>query len=194
MGEDAVKIAKAAGYVNAGTIEFLVDKDLNYYFMEMNTRIQVEHPVTECVTGLDLIKEQIRVAAGQSLSFSQEDIKITGHSFEVRINAEDSEAGFRPCPGKINFFHMPGGRSVRMDTHIYSGYVIPPNYDSMIGKLITWGKDRTEAGKIMVRALDEIVVDGIKTSAPFAKRIFNDQKFKSGRYSTAFIEEFLGLT
>lgn len=194
MGEDAVKIAKAAGYVNAGTIEFLVDKDLNYYFMEMNTRIQVEHPVTECVTGFDLIKEQIRVAAGQKLSFSQEDIKITGHSFEVRINAEDSDAGFRPCPGKINFFHMPGGRNVRMDTHIYSGYVIPSNYDSMIGKLITWGKDRTEAGKIMVRALDEIVVDGIKTSAPFAKRIFNDQKFRTGRYSTAFIDEFLGIS
>lgn len=194
MGEDAVKIAKAAGYVNAGTIEFLVDKDLNYYFMEMNTRIQVEHTVTECVTGIDLVKEQIRVAAGQKLSFSQEDVKITGHAFEVRINAEDSDAGFRPCPGKINFFHMPGGRNVRMDTHIYSGYVIPPNYDSMIGKLITWGNDRAEAGKIMVRALDEIVVDGIKTSAPFAKRIFNDQKFKSGKYTTAFIEEFLGLT
>ena len=194
MGEDAVRIARAAGYINAGTIEFLVDKDLNYYFMEMNTRIQVEHPVTECVTGFDLIKEQIRVAAGQKLSFTQEDIKITGHSFEVRINAEDSDANFRPCPGKINFFHMPGGRNVRMDTHMYTGYVIPPNYDSMIGKLITWGKDRTEAGKIMVRALDEIVVDGIKTSAPFAKRIFNDQKFRTGRYTTAFIDEFLGLS
>lgn len=194
MGEDAVKIAKAAGYVNAGTIEFLVDKDLNYYFMEMNTRIQVEHPVTECVTGIDLIKEQIQVAAGQKLSFTQDDIKITGHAFEVRINAEDSDANFRPCPGKVNFFHMPGGRNVRMDTHLYSGYVIPSNYDSMIGKLITWGKDRTEAGKIMVRALDEIVVDGIKTSAPFAKRVFGDQKFRTGRYSTDFIDKFLGIS
>lgn len=194
MGEDAVKIAKTAGYVNAGTIEFLVDKDLNYYFMEMNTRIQVEHPVTECVTGIDLIKEQIRVAAGQKLSFKQEDVKINGHAFEVRVNAEDWEAGFRPCPGKINFFHMPGGRNIRMDTQMYSGYTIPPNYDSMIGKLITWGKDRTEARKIMERALDEIVVDGIKTSIPFAKRIFHDEKFKSGIYSTSFIDEFIGGT
>lgn len=194
MGEDAIKIARAAGYVNAGTVEFLVDSSLNYYFMEMNTRIQVEHPVTECVTGFDLIKEQIRVAAGEKLSFSQEDVKVTGHSFEVRVNAEDCEAGFRPSPGKIKFFHMPGGRNVRMDTHVYTGYTIPPNYDSMIGKIITWGRDRTEAGKIMIRALDEIVIDGIKTTVPFAKRIFHDEKFKSGIYTTEFINDFTGIS
>ncbi|EKD29143.1 MAG: hypothetical protein ACD_79C00041G0004 [uncultured bacterium] len=192
MGEDAVRIAKAAGYSNAGTIEFLVDENLNYFFMEMNTRIQVEHPVTECVTGVDLIKEQILVASGKKLSFSQNDIKIKGHAFEVRINAEDWEAGFRPSPGKINFFHMPGGKNVRIDTQSYTGYVIPPNYDSMIGKVICWGKDRAEAIKIMNRVLDEIIVDGVKTTIPFTKRIFHDGKFISGIYSTSFIDEFMG--
>lgn len=191
MGEDAVKIAKAAGYVNAGTIEFLVDKNLNYYFMEMNTRIQVEHPVTECVTGIDLIKEQIKVAWGEPLSITQNDIKITGHAFEVRINAEDWKHGFRPSPGKIDFVHFPGGRNVRIDSQIFSGYKIPPYYDSMIAKVITWGKTREEARKIMERVLDEVRIDGIKTTVPFTKRILRDGKFQSGLYSTHFVDEFL---
>ncbi|MBN2144658.1 MAG: acetyl-CoA carboxylase biotin carboxylase subunit [Candidatus Aureabacteria bacterium] len=191
MGSDAVKIAKEAGYVNAGTVEFLVDKDLNYYFMEMNTRIQVEHPVTEVITKMDLIKEQIRIAAGEKLSFRQEDIKINGHAFEARINAEDWENGFRPSPGMIHFCHLPGGRNVRMDSHIYSGYVIPPFYDSMIGKLITWGRDRKEAIRTMERALDELVIEGIKTTVPLTKRIFHDGNFISGAYSTSFMKEFM---
>jgi acetyl-CoA carboxylase biotin carboxylase subunit len=190
MGRDAVKIATAAGYVNAGTVEFLVDDDLNYYFMEMNTRIQVEHPVTECVTGYDLIKEQIKIANGEKLSIRQEDVVIQGHAFEVRINAEDWESGFRPSPGKVEFLHAPNGRNTRLDSHLFSGYVIPSNYDSMIGKLITWGKDREEARKIMLRALDEIIVDGVKTTIPFSRRIFHDGQFISGRYSTGFIDDF----
>lgn len=190
MGQAAVRIAKAAGYENAGTIEFLVDKDLNFYFMEMNTRIQVEHPVTECVTGIDLIKEQIKIANGEKLNITQDDIKISGHSFEIRVNAEDWKYGFRPSPGTVKFFHMPGGRNVRLDTQVYSGYTIPPHYDSMIGKLITWGKDREDSRKIMERALDEIHIDGVKTTIPFAKRILRDGKFISGMYSTSFIDEF----
>ena len=192
MGENAVKIAKAAGYVNVGTVEFLVDQELNYYFIEMNTRIQVEHPVTECVTGLDLVKEQIRIAWGEKLKVKQDDIKWTGHAMEVRVNAEDFEAGFRPSAGKITFCHLPGGRNVRVDSHIYTGYRIPPYYDSMIAKLITWGKDRKEARGHMERAMDEMIVEGIKTTLPFTKRIFHDEKFKSGIYSTHFISQFMG--
>jgi acetyl-CoA carboxylase, biotin carboxylase subunit len=191
MGTDAIKIAKAAHYVNAGTIEFLVDKDLNYYFIEMNTRVQVEHPVTETITGIDLIREQIKIAAGEKLTLTQDDIKISGHAFEARINAEDWETGFRPSPGMIHFCHLPGGRNVRIDSHMYSGYRIPPFYDSMIGKLITWGKDRKEAIRIMQRALDEMVIDGIKTTVPLTKRIFHDGNFIAGTYSTSFMKEFL---
>lgn len=194
MGNDAVRLAKAAGYSNAGTIEFLVDKDLNYYFMEMNTRIQVEHPVTEQVTGVDLIKEQLTIASGEKLSFSQNDIQINGHSFEVRVNAEDWEVGFRPSPGKIEFYHVPGGRNVRVDSQSYSGYVISPYYDSMIAKLITWGENREEARKIMERVLDEIIIEGVKTTIPFTKRIFHDGKFISGKYSTTFVDDFLDGT
>lgn len=191
MGHDAIRIAKASGYVNAGTVEFLMDKDLNYYFIEVNTRVQVEHPVTEQVTGVDIIKEQIMVAAGEPLSFSQNDIQLNGHCIEVRVNAEDYENGFRPCPGKITNCHLPGGRNVRVDSHIYSGYTIPPFYDSMIAKIIVWGKDRREARKAMERALDEIQVEGIKTTVPFSRRILSDGKFKSGIYSTHFVNEFM---
>jgi acetyl-CoA carboxylase biotin carboxylase subunit len=192
MGENAVKIAKAAEYVNVGTVEFLVDQKLNYYFIEMNTRIQVEHPVTECVTGIDLIKEQIRIAWGEKLKVKQDDIAWNGHAIEVRVNAEDFEAGFRPSPGTITFCHLPGGRNVRVDSHIYTGYRIPPNYDSMIAKLITWGKDRKEARKHMECAMSEMIVEGIKTTLPFTQRIFHDEKFKSGIYSTHFITQFMG--
>jgi len=190
MGQDAIKLSRSSGYQNAGTVEFLVDKDGQYHFIEMNTRIQVEHPVTEQVTGIDLIKEQIKIAYGSKLEFSQSDIKITGHAFEVRVNAEDWENDFRPSPGNIPFCHLPGGRNIRVDSHLYSGYTIPPNYDSMVAKIITWGKDRQEARKHMERALDEIVIDGVKTTIAFTRRIFHDSKFKSGYYSTQYIDKF----
>ena len=188
MCEAAVKCAKAINYVNAGTIEFLVDEKNNYYFMEMNTRIQVEHPVTEMVTGIDLVKEQLRVASGEKLSFKQDDVKMTGHAIECRINAEDPDHDFMPSPGKIVTFITPGGRGVRLDTHAYQGYEIPPFYDSMIGKLICYGKNRSEAVAICRRALDEFVVDPIKTTIPFHKRVMSDPVFLKGRFSTDFIE------
>src|SRR5690606_34613636 len=155
MGNAAVKAAKATGYVNAGTIEFLVDENNNYYFMEMNTRIQVEHPVTEMVTGIDLVKQQILIAAGEPLSLCQEDIKLRGHAIECRINAEDPEQNFLPSPGQIEFLHVPGGPGIRVDTSIYSGYTISPYYDSMVAKLIAWGENREEAIARLIRALDE---------------------------------------
>ncbi|MCK5708456.1 MAG: acetyl-CoA carboxylase biotin carboxylase subunit [Candidatus Aureabacteria bacterium] len=191
MGEAAVKLAKKVGYENAGTIEFLVDKDKNFYFMEMNTRIQVEHPVTEEVTGIDLIKQQILIAGGEKLNLTQEEVKITGHAVEVRINAEDWENGFRPNPGMINSFYMPGGRGVRVDSHIYAGYNIPTFYDSMIGKLIFVGKDREDALKIADRALEEFSIEGIATTVPFAKMIINDSRFIQGDYSTNFVDSFM---
>ena len=164
MGETAVLAAKSVGYENAGTIEFLLDKHKNFYFMEMNTRIQVEHPVTELVSGLDLIKEQIRVAAGEPLSVSQKDVKITGHAIECRINAENPEKNFMPCPGLITNVHVPGGNGVRVDTHIYNDYKVPANYDSMLMKLIVHGKDRTEAIAKMRSALGELIIEGIETN------------------------------
>ena len=164
MGDTAVRAAKAVGYENAGTIEFLLDKHKNFYFMEMNTRIQVEHPVTELVSGLDLIKEQIRVAAGEPLSVSQDDIKLTGHAIECRINAENPEKNFMPCPGLITNVHVPGGNGVRVDTHIYNDYKVPANYDSMLMKLIVHGKDRTEAIAKMRSALGELIIEGIETN------------------------------
>ena len=190
MGDAAVRLARGAGYENAGTVEFLVDARGDFFFIEMNTRIQVEHPVTEQVTGVDLIKEQIRIASGEHLALKQEDVRVVGHSIEVRVNAEDWENDFRPCPGLIPFCHLPGGRSVRIDSHLYTGYTIPPHYDSMIGKIITWGKDRREARKLMERALDEIVIEGVKTTIPFCRRIFNDGNFKTGHYNTRFVEQF----
>ena len=159
--------------------------------MEMNTRIQVEHPVTEEVTGIDLIKEQLRIAGGEKLDLKQDAVKISGHAIEVRVNAEDWENGFRPNPGKINSFYMPGGRGVRVDSHIYAGYNIPPYYDSMIGKLIFVGKDRKEALNIADRALEEFSIDGIATTVPFAKMIMNDSRFIDGDFSTHFVEAFM---
>lgn len=188
ISEAAIKCAKAINYVNAGTIEFLVDASGNFYFMEMNTRIQVEHPVTESVTGLDLVKEQIRIAAGEKIPYKQEDIKFTGSSIECRINAEDPDKDFMPSPGKINMLDLPGGRGVRIDTHVYQGYEIPPYYDSMIAKLIVHGRDRNEAITICRRALDEFIVEPIKTTIPFHKKVMNNPMFIRGKFSTDFIE------
>lgn len=187
MGEAAVRAAKACGYTNAGTVEFLVDKDRNFYFMEMNTRIQVEHPVTEMVTGIDLIKEQIKIADGQELGFKQEDIHLDGHAIECRINAEDPAKGFRPCPGKIDFLHMPGGFGVRIDTAVYQGYEIPPYYDSMIAKVIVKGRDRAEAIQKMKVALSEFLVEGITTNIDFQLNLLRDQDFEKGDFDIGFL-------
>ena len=190
MGRMAVKAAKAAGYVNAGTIEFLLDKQGRFYFMEMNTRIQVEHPVTECVTGIDLVKEQIRIAAGQKLSVSQKDIRLTGHSIECRINAEDPSRGFAPSPGEIRDLHLPGGQGIRIDTAVYSGYTIPPYYDSMVAKLIVWAQNRPEAIRKMQSALGEVVLEGIDTNVDYQYEIISHPDFIAGDLDTSFIEKF----
>lgn len=188
MGEAAVRAAAAVHYENAGTIEFLLDANKEFYFMEMNTRIQVEHPVTEMVTGMDLIKEQIRIAAGLPLSVSQEDICVRGHAIECRINAENPSKKFRPSPGKIVDVHLPGGNGVRVDTAIYPGYTIPPTYDSMIAKLIVHGKDRSEAIDKMRSALGEFIVQGIDTNLDFQFDIINQKDFREGNFDTGFIE------
>jgi acetyl-CoA carboxylase biotin carboxylase subunit len=188
MGEAAVKGCQAVGYVNAGTIEFLVDKEKNFYFMEMNTRIQVEHPVTEQVTGHDLIKLQLQVAAGERLP--RKKISPRGHAIECRINAEDPAAGFRPCPGTITDFHMPGGFGVRCDTHAYAGYAIPPYYDSLIAKLVIFAQTREGAVSKMASALDEFVIQGIKTTIPFHRQVMRNEKFQSGKFDTSFLETF----
>jgi len=187
MGQAAIRAAETVNYEGAGTVEFLVDKHLNFYFMEMNTRIQVEHPVTEEVTGSDLIKNQIEVAAG--LPLARQDLVINGHSIECRINAEDPEFNFRPSAGKITAFHIPGGRCVRVDTHAYSGYVVPPYYDSMIAKLIVSGKNRTEAIARMKRALEEFVVEGIKTTIPYHIQLMDHPGFIKGEFTTDFLEK-----
>ncbi|MBD5080152.1 MAG: acetyl-CoA carboxylase biotin carboxylase subunit [Ruminococcaceae bacterium] len=187
MGEAAVKAAKACGYTNAGTVEFLVDKDKNFYFMEMNTRIQVEHPVTEMVTGIDLIKEQIKIAAGEPLSFGQEDVHLDGHAIECRVNAEDPAKGFRPCPGKIKSIHLPGGFGVRIDTAVYQGYEIPPYYDSMIAKVIVKGKDRNEAIQKMKVALSEFLIEGITTNVDFQLNLLRDPDFEKGDFDIGFL-------
>ncbi len=194
MGEAAVKCAKSIGYVNAGTIEFLLDEDNSFYFMEMNTRIQVEHPITEAVTGIDLVKEQIRIAAGEKIQYKQEDIKFAGSAIECRINAEDPDNDFMPSPGRISTLHLPGGRGVRLDTHVYSGYDIPPYYDSMVGKLIVHGKDRHDAISICKRALDEFVVEPIKTTIQFHKRVMSNPAFIRGKFSTDFVEKLFEKT
>lgn len=191
MGGTAVKAAKAVNYKNAGTIEFLLDKYGNYYFMEMNTRIQVEHPITEMITGTDLIKEQIRIAAGEKLVLSQENVKISGHAIECRINAEDPSKGFRPSPGKIVYLHVPGGPGVRLDSAVYEGYVIPPNYDSMIGKLIVHANTREEAINRMKRALGEFVIEGINTNIDFQFEMLNAREFVDGKYDTGFITRYM---
>lgn len=189
MVQTAIRAAKAVGYESAGTIEFLLDKHKNYYFMEMNTRIQVEHPVTEFVTNVDLIKSQIRIASGEPLNIRQEDIEFKGHAIECRINAENPVQNFRPSPGKIERLHLPGGKGIRVDTAVYAGYTIPPYYDSMIAKLIVLGKSRNEAIKKMKSALSEFIVDGIDTNIDFQMEIMNHRKFQSGNFSTDFIEE-----
>ena len=190
MGEVAVKAAKAVNYENAGTIEFLLDKDKNFYFMEMNTRIQVEHPVTEMVSGIDLIKEQIRVAAGEPLSVSQEDIQIKGHAIECRINAENPKKHFMPCPGRITNVHIPGGNGVRVDTHIYNDYKVPANYDSMLMKLIVYDKDRASAIAKMRGALGEVIIEGIETNIDFQYEILENEAFQKGDTDTGFIEKY----
>jgi acetyl-CoA carboxylase biotin carboxylase subunit len=191
MGDAAVKGARQVGYHSAGTVEFLVDTDRHFYFMEMNTRIQVEHPVSEEQADVDLIKEQIRVAAGEPLGYTQEDISLEGHTIECRINAEDPEKDFRPTPGEITSFHVPGGHGVRVDTHAYAGYVVPPYYDSMIAKLIVHGRTREEAIGKMLRALDEFVIEGVPTTIPFHRKVLADPEFVAGRFDTGFVERFL---
>jgi len=193
MGEVAVKAVKDIGYANAGTIEFLVDKNKDFYFMEMNTRIQVEHPVTEMVTGMDLIKEQIKIASGERLEYSQEDIKFTGHSLEARINAENPDKNFMPCPGVINEIHIPGGNGIRVDTAAYTGYKVPQNYDSMVAKVIVHGKDRKESIAKMRSALAELVIDGIDTNRDFLLKILENENFKNNNYDTSFIAKEFGL-
>jgi acetyl-CoA carboxylase biotin carboxylase subunit len=190
MGEAAVKAARAVNYTNAGTVEFLMDADKNFYFMEMNTRIQVEHPVTEVVTLTDLVKAQLRIAAGEPLSMKQEDLQFHGHAIECRINAEDPMNGFRPSPGKITTYHVPGGPGVRVDSHCYEEYVIPPYYDSMIAKLITRAATRDECIDRMARALDEFVIEGIKTTIPFHQEVMRSDQFRAGNFGTGFIEGF----
>lgn len=190
MGEVAVRAAKAANYESAGTIEFLLDKNKKFYFMEMNTRIQVEHPVTEMVTGLDLIKEQIFIAAGEKLQWKQKDIHITGHAIECRLNAENPAKNFMPCPGKIDYLHLPGGNGVRIDSAIYTGYAIPPNYDSMIAKIIVHGKDRQTAIDKMRSALGEVNIDGITTNLDYQYDIITHPVFQSGNITTSFIENY----
>ena len=189
MGEAAVAAAKSINYEGAGTVEFLLDRQGNFYFMEMNTRIQVEHPVTELVTGIDLISEQLRIAGGEKLQSSQEDININGHAIECRINAEDPSHNFRPSPGKITGWLPPGGPGVRVDSHVYTGYDIPPFYDSLIGKLIVWGKDREAALKRMERALNECAVTGITTTIDFHLKLLNRKEFINGDVHTKFVEQ-----
>ena len=188
MGQTAVRAAKAAGYINAGTIEFLLEPSGTFYFMEMNTRIQVEHPVTEWVTGVDLVKEQIRIASGQKLSYTQEDIRLTGHAIECRINAENPEKGFRPSPGTITDMYLPGGKGIRIDSAIYSGYTIPPYYDSMVAKLIVWAKNRQEAIRKMQSALGEVIIEGIDTNVDYQYGIVNHPDYIEGNIDIEFIE------
>lgn len=191
MGEAAVKLCHHVGYTSAGTVEFLLDTDGSFYFMEMNTRIQVEHPVTEMVTGIDLVKEQLRVASGEPLSFSQDDVRISGHAIECRINAEDPSRNFAPTPGRITMFHPPGGPGVRLDTHIYDDYVVGPHYDSLLAKIICHGKDRSEAIARMIRALEELVVEGPPTSTPFHLAVLSEPTFLAGQATTSYIEDHL---
>ena len=190
MGAAAVRAAKAIKYEGAGTCEFLLDHDGKWYFMEMNTRVQVEHCVTEMISQVDIVREQILVASGEKLSYTQDDVKLRGHAIECRINAEDPENGFMPCPGTIDAYLAPGGFGVRVDSHSYAGYKIPPYYDSMIGKLICWGETRNEARRRMYQALKEYVVLGVKTTIPFHQQIVEDEVFISGKFNTGFIEDY----
>ena len=189
MGEISVKAVKQIGYENAGTIEYLVDKDKNFYFMEMNTRIQVEHPVTELVTGVDIIKEQIKIASGEKLSYEQKDIAFNGHALEARINAENPSKNFMPCPGKITGLHLPGGNGIRIDTAIYDGYIVPQNYDSMLAKIIVHGKTREESIAKMKSALAEFIIEGIDTNIEFILSILSNENFNKNNYDTSFIKK-----
>ncbi len=191
MGDAAVACTKAANYVSAGTVEFLLTPEREFYFLEMNTRIQVEHPVTELVTGIDLVKEQIRIATGEPLDITQDDVRIEGHAIECRINAEDPDHDFRPCPGKITALHIPGGPGVRVDSHIYAEYMVPPNYDSLLAKLLTHGKDREEALRRMERCLNEFVVEGVHTTIPFHQRLLTLQEVRAGDFHIGFVTELL---
>lgn len=191
MGDTAIKVARTVNYINAGTVEFLVDNQKNFYFIEMNTRIQVEHPITEMITGIDLVKEQIRIAAGEKLRLKQEDVKFNGVALECRINAEDPERKFMPSPGKIENFILPGGPGVRIDSGVYQGYLIPPYYDSMLAKLIVWEEDREKALLRMERALAEFIIKGVKTTIPFHLKILNNAYFRCGDYNTNFINRRL---
>lgn len=193
MGQAAIRIAKAVRYKNTGTVEFLLDSNNNYYFMEMNTRIQVEHPVTEMVTHLDLVKEQIRVAAGEKLSFTQKDVVLSGHAIECRINAESPSNNFAPRSGTISALHIPGGNNIRFDSHLYEDYKIPVNYDSMLGKLIVWGRTRDEAIAKMKSALNEMIIDGIETNVDFQLYLLDNKDFRSGHYNTGTIEKILSV-
>jgi acetyl-CoA carboxylase biotin carboxylase subunit len=191
MGNAAVKVAKSIGYVGAGTVEFLLDQSGKFYFMEMNTRIQVEHPVTEMVTGLDLIAEQIRIAQGERLGYSQKQVQLNGHTIECRINAEDPDHNFRPSPGRISGYLPPGGPGVRMDSHVYTDYEIPPYYDSLIGKLIVWAPDRPSAIQRMRRALRECAITGLPTTISFHQKIMESPQFIQGEVYTNFVEQFM---
>ena len=191
MGKAALAIAREAGYTNAGTVEFIADDSGNFYFLEVNKRIQVEHPITEEVTGVDLVRQQILIAAGEKLTLSQGDVLLKGHAIEARINAENPFDDFRPSPGRIEMYYAPGGRGVRVDSHAYAGYTIPPYYDSMIGKLITYGKDRADAMDKMSRALSEYMITGVKTTIPFSQAILQDPDFRRGTYTTNFVERLL---
>ena len=193
MGKIAVEAVKKIGYSNAGTIEFLLDKNKDFYFMEMNTRVQVEHPITEAVTGIDIIKEQIKIASGEQLQYVQKDIKINGHSLEVRINAENPDKNFMPCPGTITGLHLPGGNGIRVDTAIYEGYTVPQNYDSMLAKIIVHGKDREESIAKMKSAIAELVIDGIDTNRDFIYKILENKNFITNNYDTSFIKKEFGL-
>ena len=193
MGEIAVNAIKKVGYYNVGTIEFLVDKNRDFYFMEMNTRVQVEHPVTEMVTGIDIIKEQIKIASGETLEFSQKDIKITGHSLECRVNAENPDKNFMPCPGKISGLHLPGGNGIRIDSAIYAGYEIPIYYDSMIAKIIVHGNNRQESIEKMKSALGEFIIEGVDTNIDFLYKILENENFKTNNYTTSFLKDEFGI-
>jgi acetyl-CoA carboxylase biotin carboxylase subunit len=191
MGQAAVKAAQFINYTGAGTIEFLLDKSGNFYFMEMNTRIQVEHPVTEMITGVDLVVEQIRIAQGERLKLTQDQVVLRGHAIECRINAEDPERDFRPCPGRISGYLPPGGPGVRIDSHVYTDYQIPPYYDSLIGKLIVWGPDRPTAITRMKRALRECAITGLPTTISFHQKIMENPQFWQGNVYTNFVQELL---
>lgn len=188
LGEMAIKAATSINYISAGTVEFLLDRDGNFYFLEMNTRVQVEHPVTEAVTGVDIVKEQIKIASGEGLGITQKDIELNGHAIECRINAEDPDRGFSASPGKITTLYVPGGPGIRIDTHIYQGYIISPNYDSLIAKVIAYGKTREEAIQRMERCLEEFWIEGIRTTIPFHLGVIRDMRFRRGEIDTGFVE------